>query len=336
MRTPPADITSESIQRTLLEGWQLALDTIEYVPEGGGSHHWRVSDEGGRLHFVTVDDLDNKPWIAGSRGAVFEGLRGAYRTAESLQVSAGLEFVVAPTPTTDGDVLRRLDERHTVSVFPHLDGRSYPFDSEIGDALRDKTLAMIIALHEATPVVRSRAPVHILDFSGRSHLEAFLADPDRDWTGGPFSEPAARLMAARADGITALIATFDYLSAVTLPARRETVITHGEPHPGNVMSVGGREVLVDWDTVGLAPAERDLTLIASDTGDEVERYERATGREVDPTVMMLYRLRWFLDDLASAARLFLNPHLDTDDTRRWREGLGFSLDLVPVWLDRLA
>jgi hypothetical protein len=50
----------------------------------------------------------------------------------------------------------------------------------------------------------------------------------------------------------------------------------------------------------------------------------------------LYRLRWYLDDLASATRLFRNTHRDTADTRKWRNGLAHDLDQLHRWLDRLS
>jgi spectinomycin phosphotransferase len=49
-----------------------------------------------------------------------------------------------------------------------------------------------------------------------------------------------------------------------------------------------------------------------------------TACELDPAVMTLYRLRWYLDDLASTVRMFRNPHRDTPDTRRWWLGLAAS------------
>ena len=61
-------------------------------------------------------------------------------------------------------------------------------------------------------------------------------------------------------------------------------------------------MLVDWDTVGLAPPERDLWMVASETGDELRRYTELTGRPVDPTALGLYRLRWALDDISCFVR----------------------------------
>jgi hypothetical protein len=63
---------------------------------------------------------------------------------------------------------------------------------------------------------------------------------------------------------------------------------------------------------------------------------RSAGRELDPAVITLYRLRWYLDDLASAVRLFRNVHRDTPDTRRWWDGLAPRLEQLPTWLDLLG
>ena len=40
------------------------------------------------------------------------------------------------------------------------------------------------------------------------------------------------------------------------------MITHGEPHPGNILRSRGRLLLIDWDTAGVALPERDLWHVA--------------------------------------------------------------------------
>lgn len=42
----------------------------------------------------------------------------------------------------------------------------------------------------------------------------------------------------------------------------------------------------------------------------------AAGRALDPAVIILHRLRWYLDDLASAIRMFRRQRRDTPDTRQ--------------------
>jgi spectinomycin phosphotransferase len=111
----------------------------------------------------------------------------------------------------------------------------------------------------------------------------------------------------------------------------ETVITHGEPHPGNVIrEPGGEVMLIDWDTVGLARPERDLWMVASDTGDELRHYTELTGRLVDVAVLGLYRMRWALDDLSCFIREVRAAHRRTLGTEHaWR-----SLELTVAQLTR--
>ena len=141
----------------------------------------------------------------------------------------------------------------------------------------------------------------------------------------PHSADLARL----ADG-------FDGLVESTAPARARQVVTHGEPHQANVMAVDGRLMLIDWDTVAMAPPERDVSQIAAADNAGIDRYQQATGRELDPAVLTLYRLRWYLDDLASTVRMFRNCHADTADTRRWLDEIAPWLDQLPRWLAQLS
>jgi spectinomycin phosphotransferase len=334
VRHPPQDLPLSSLEDALVRGWGFRTVSLSYVPEGGGSHHWHALDEGGQRRFVTVDDLDDKDWHEGTRDQVFDGLCSALGTAEVLRES-GLGFVVAPVVTHDGAVVLRLDGRYTASMFPYLDGRSYPFGPYLA-SLRDEALDMIGELHRSTSIVRDRAPGHILRYGDQRDLAAFLAEPDQPWDAGPFSEPARSLLAKHVSDMAELVECFERLKQQTAGARVQTVITHGEPHPANLIRKNHRLMLIDWDTTALAPPERDLSLIDPEPGSGIDRYEEATGHEVDFDVMTLYQLRWYLDDLASAARLFRRPHDKNPDTELWWQGLAPRIELLPSWLARLG
>jgi spectinomycin phosphotransferase len=336
MRSPPPDLVAQQLEAVLAEGWGLRAVSLEYLPEGAGSHHWTLTGGDGLRHFVTVDDLDNKDWIGGSREKVRDGLDRAYRTAATLRAEAGLQFVTAPIAARDGRFLRRVDERYSASVFPFLAGRSHGFGPYADARLRGSVLDMICVLHQSTPIVRTCAPRHVLRFAGREDLHAFLASPGQRWDSGPFAEAARRLLVPHAADLARLVTDFDRLVESTRRVRARLVITHGEPHPANVMAVDGRLVLIDWDTVGLAPPERDVSLIVTAANEGIERYQQATGIGLSPAVITLYRLRWYLDDLGSATRMFRNAHHDTADTRRWRDGLSGQLDRLPEWREVLG
>jgi spectinomycin phosphotransferase len=265
----------------------------------------------------------------------FSGLSRALSTATALRREAGLGFVVAPIPADDGRPLRRLDDQYSVSVFPFLPGRSFPFGPYPGARLRTKAVELVAALHQATPVVGDRAPVHSPGFAGRADLTAFLGEPSRPWDTGPFGDTARRLLAGHTTELGHLVDAFDQLVVRSAGSRVNPVITHGEPHPANLRSSGGQLYLVDWDTAALGPSERDLSLIAAGSAD-LDRYHRLTGRALDPAVIKLYRLRWYLDDLASAVKMFGRTHEDTADTRRWHDALTPQLDRLPGWIERAS
>jgi spectinomycin phosphotransferase len=314
MRTVPEDVDERELIRALFDGWGLDVAGVEFVPVGGGSHHWVAVDRAGRRHWVNVDDLDGKDFLGQTRDSVLDGLRRALDTARALH-EAGLEFVAAPVPASTGEAVLPLDARYTVAVFPFLDGASGEFGGRLEPAERDELVDVLVRLHAATPTVASLARPVPPAFSGRGALEQALLDLDRPWVGGPFAEPARALVAKHADRIQHLAVTFDRLADRVMAGAGRRVITHGEPHPGNLFRAGGRLLLIDWDTVGLAPPERDLWMV----GGGLARYAEASGRPVDDAGIRLYRLRWLLDDIASDVSLFRSVHRETADTElAWR------------------
>jgi spectinomycin phosphotransferase len=292
--------------------------TARYAAVGSGSYHWVVRDGDGEPLFVTVDDLDDKPWLGQTRAAVFDGLRTAMDTALALRHQAGLRFVTASIPAVDGTTVRPLDPRYAIAVFPFLPGISGRFGEDRSAAERGEVVDMLAALHKSTQAA-AQASVRAIALPGRGRLEAALRELGQPWPGGPFSEPARALLTRAAGQVHDLLRTFDQLAARVTAAARPPVITHGEPHPGNIIRAGTRRMLVDWDTVGLAPPERDLWMVASSEGEELRRYADATGRTADPAALTLYRLRWALDDLSAfVTRLRAVHHRTADAEHAWR------------------
>ena len=316
MRDRPAGIQDREVARALAEGWLIHAADLRYDAVGGGSYHWVTRDGEGQRWFVTVDDLDDKPWLGDSCAAVLDGLRAAMDTALALRREACLRFVAAPVPALGGETVRSLDSRYAISVFPFLDGISGRFGEDYPTRRPGELAEMLAALHQATPAL-TRAPVARIGLPRRGALDAALGDLDRPWLGGPYGEPARELLIRTIGQVRGLLASFDALARRV--AARETVITHGEPHAANFMRTGTGTMLIDWDTTGLAPPERDLWMIASDTGEELRRYTAATGRAIDPAALRFYRLRWALDDLSAfLARLLAARQRTADGEHAWR------------------
>ena len=269
MLSRPADLSADDIRDALAEGWGISAEALDYRAVGFGSHHWAAGE-----WFVTADRAG-------------PGLEPALRTAAALR-EAGLEFVVAPVLTRAGRATQPAGEGYLLSVYPYVDGRAGDFGPHRpGD--RDEVHAMLARLH-ASPAPPGIEPLD-LDLP----LGAELERARRAAGAGPYGQRAHDLLTARGAMIDDLLAEYGRLRE-TLPPSGAWVVTHGEPHPGNVLRTPDGLRLVDWDTVRLAPAGRDLWLV-----DDGPAYG-------------FFRLRWRLADIASFARDLSVPHAETADT----------------------
>lgn len=241
VRAVPNDIETSALIGALADGWGFEVEGAEYAAVGAGSYHWVVTDLDGTRRFLTVDDLDQKAWLGDTRDSACEGLRRAFDTAVVLR-NAGLGFVVAPIPTSRGETLRRIGPRHTIALFPFVDGQAGRY-GHYDDAARAAVVSMLAELHLATPAVGSVPRSVGLDLPGRRHLDAGLEELNHTWSGGPFSEPARQALASHASDVATLLSLADRLSADVEKRGSTWVVTHGEPHSANVMQVGNGHVL---------------------------------------------------------------------------------------------
>jgi hypothetical protein len=317
---PPAELETSVLRALLADGWGFDVAAADYAPVGGGSYHWIVDEVNGMRRFVTVDDLDRKPWLGETRESTFDGLRRAFETAVALR-NGGLEFVLAPIPTACGETVLRAGPRYTIALFPFVGGQAGRY-GHYDAATRAAVVSMLAALHAATPAVASVARRVDLNLPGRDRLEEALGELGETWSGGPFSEPARQALSRHASDVNELLALADRLASEVARRSSNWVVTHGEPHAANVMRSGEGEVLVDWDTVALAPPERDLWILVDDVADEgTIRYAEATGHQLDQVAIDFFRLRWDLADIAAFTDVLRSPHHRNEDTAKACAGL---------------
>ena len=251
-------------------------------------------------------------WRGTGPAAGYADLRAAMDTAIAL-AGAGLEFVLPPVPTIGGRALAPLGSERAITVFPYLDHASEGVGDEIPARDRIVLIDMLARLHNATSQAAGTAPVRRPDLATRPVLEAALGELGKPWNGGPYSEPARRLLARRASLLGQALASFDELAREAARSG-PPVVTHGEPHPGNFLRSAGAVYLIDWDSVGLALPERDLWGVADAESGEADRYAELSGRRVSAAAMRMYRMRWSLDEITLSLSEFRAPHEQNADT----------------------
>jgi Phosphotransferase enzyme family len=299
------------------------VDLLEYRAVGFGSHHWVATDNLGLRHFVTADELSSESRIGDEISVLGLHLRPALAAAIDLR-ALGCGFVVAPIATKADDPFVQFD-RYAVALFPFIEGHSFSFEESFGQAEREQVLELVAAPHRV-PITAIRPPR--VDEFAVPGLDQLDRSTDREAKStGPYAAVVSQLLIDNEGEIRRLIARYRILAAQYLGDPGPVVITHGEIHPGNVMLTSNGCVIVDWDTVLVAPPERDLWRLVQGDESVLQRYRDATGTVPNDWLVGLYDIRWDLAEIASFAAAFRIPHEDTEDTRMALEILHSALRL---------
>lgn len=306
----PPELSDADVLAAVRAGWDAQATGVVHLPVGFGAHHWRVAVGDGAGLFATYDRF-------GARHSA-TSLEAAYAGAIQLAV-AGLEFVLAPRPMLTGQVLRPIGAG-ALSCTPWVDG-SVVGDGAITD---DETAAVNIA--NLARLHRSPTPFHLErwrpldgdDLTGSLNLQVATR-----WRTGPYGEPARRAIADRLPELTTW--TRRLAELVRQADDRPWVVTHGETHTRNQLRIPEGIVFVDWESLKLAPRERDLaTLVQAGYGERVG---------ADRAMVELFDLEWRLTEIAEYADWFCRPHTGSADDDTAYEGLLDELERGPWWTD---
>ncbi|GAA4689041.1 phosphotransferase [Nocardioides nanhaiensis] len=287
MREPPPGLGEDTVLALVREHWLPDATTAVHLPLGFGAWHWQV-DLGYRPTLVATYDL---PTPARPRSV----LDDAY--AATADLAFALDAVVAPLPSTA--LTPTVDvpgQPGVLSCTPWVHGEPGRYGEPMTDDQAESTARTLARLHRASPPRRlpTWSTAVPSDLTGR--LTTSL-DDDASWRAGPLGTIARRLLAEHRDAVTADVEEHSRLLAEVESTRERWVVTHGEPHRGNQIDTLQRTLLVDWESVRLAPPERDLRWLPDPA---------AAG--ADPAVLRLVELEWRLDEVAQYALRFAGPH----------------------------
>lgn len=299
MRSRPTDIDDNTIANAVAEHWQSEVVEIDYLPWGFGAHHWRVVG-GDRQLFVTLDRLAPRHTAT--------SLEAAYAGAGTL-ADRGLALVCAPLPARSGRCTVDVGVG-VVSVTPWLDGQSVSeAQAQQPQHARAVTAALAILHGEPPPTGLPYWRPSV----GSNFAEELNAHTSQPWTSGPQAEQARRALAAHHPAITRWTSRYLELADIAHSRRDSWVPTHGEPHNDNqVMTELGLK-LVDWESLALAPRERDYA----------DLLDTAASNDLDPDPEMveLFALDWRLTEIAEYESWFSAPHTGTEDDLIALDGL---------------
>jgi spectinomycin phosphotransferase len=320
MLTEPVDLPPDTVLAVVREQWDPGVVSSAYLPRGAGAHHWVCSGRHQPRWFVTADPLPDTGRL--------DELLDTYAAARELATRG--HHVVVPTvaPSAEPAGVGVVVGAHLLTATSYLEGESGP-GAYADDNQRRLIAGALGSLHAERP------PDRILEWRPgpplRGELTVQLTRLDRPWTAGPFGESVRKALRRSGPELGRLFARFDALAAQALAGRDRWVPTHGEPHSANVLWQQGGPVLVDWESLRLAPRERDLRTVLRDAegAEPLSAYVAHGGTtDLDGDMAELFDLEWWLWNTADFATRFAGPHDGDADDERFHEV--FLAEVVPA------
>ena len=357
MLVEPPDLAADAVLDVVRAHWDDGLVAAAFVPVGTGAHHWVAAGKRRPRWFVTADDVTKDGRLdelldtyAAARelaarghhlvvptvppGSAGDARPRAVMDAADARDPAELLDPADPADSADpADLVDPVDPADPVGVVlpgtwegsvggylltvtGYLEG-----ESGAGDYVDDNQRALIAgalgALHAEPPPERARrwAPGP----PRRDVWTTRLASLEQPWTAGPFAEQVRGALQDNAVGVGRLLARYDELAAGALERRDDWVPTHGEPHTGNVLWLAGGPVLVDWESLRVAPRERDLRTVlrGADGALPLSAYTAHGGSpDLDDDMVELFDLDWWLAEVAGLVERLAGLHAGDDDDGR--------------------
>ena len=267
--------------------------------------------------------------LAGSASPYFVKLRSGPFDEMSLIVpqllhERDIKSVIAPLSTRSHRLWADLSD-FKVAVFPFVEGRDgYEIDLldqhwiDFGYALK--------ALHTARipSTVADRVQQEQYSDRWRKRVKEFqVLVEDTQFADAIAAELAAFLKRKR-DEVGELVRRAEQLASVLQTQSAPFILCHADIHAGNILIDADNHLyIVDWDTLILAPKERDLMFVGGGqflnkrSAEEEERlfYQGYGQTQTNPVAIAYYRYERIVQDIAA----YCEQILLTDDGGEDRE-----------------
>ncbi len=316
------DLADDLIIDCLQRDYGLRITKIEFLPLGAdvNTSVYRAVAEDGTPYFVKL------------RGGDFNELTIIVPNYLETQ---GISHLIAPIETKDGQLWTRLD-RFAVILSPFITGQD-GFTLHLTDRQWIELGETLKGVHSAKlpAEITDRLPRETYAPHWRDRVRAFQTIVGTTSFADPISAKLADLMRSEQDVISRLVRRAEELAAELQLRSLDFVVCHADIHGGNVLlNDRGELYVVDWDTLILAPKERDLMFIGAGIGKgwntprESELFFRGYGAtNIDPVALAFYRYERIVEDIAAFCEQILESDPDNQDRA---QGLHFlSCQFLP-------
>jgi len=237
----------------------------------------------------------------------------------------GLRHIIAPLTTQTGQLWATLDD-YAVIVYPFIDGRD-GYDVDLADRHWIEFGVTLKRIHTAS------VPRSIIDLIPRENyssewrdlVKMFLTRIEAEAFDDPVAAKTAAFLRTKRVEIQTLVERTDRLAQIVQTRSLDNVVCHADLHAGNIFITGdGALYIVDWDTVLLAPKERDLMYAGggqfgqarSAHEEEALFYQGYGATSIDRAALAYYRYERIIEDIAVECQLIFSTTNGSEDRER--------------------
>ncbi|BEP41842.1 phosphotransferase enzyme family protein [Variovorax sp. V15] len=310
MLTPP-DLPHEAIAQCLAGAYKLHDIRAEFLPLGADvdSAVFRIDASDGATYFLKL------------RRNGFD--RSVVAVPAFLHHDKGIEAVMAPLPTTGGQ-LSVQGHGFDWALYPFFEGRN-GFERALTSRQWVALGAALGAIHrtELPEALSAALPRERYDHHWREGVRRYQRRFINDVKGDDIAMRFLAFWEEHAEEIDNIVYRSEQLASILLERPPQLVPCHSDLHAGNVL-VGDddRLAIVDWDTLILAPKERDLMFIGGGVGhawnqphEEALFHEGygAKKEDIDAVALAYYRHERIMKDLLEFCDQMFDGTASTQD-----------------------
>lgn len=300
----PQELSSPQIGAVLAQAYGVRASHVVQRPAG--------ADAGATVYQVTTED-GARWWLKCRRYAVGDAV---WQVLQHLRGSLGLAEVAAPQSTRDGAPAVLADGLQW-TLFAYIEGQS-GFEAALSQAQWCRLGQVLRRVHETVlpqSLAKGLAQPVFDDDTAVERVGAWLQRGDSHWpVPDALAEDHLRSWRQHRPRIAEVWQRCVALRERLAGQRWSRVLCHGDLHAGNLLLRGdGGVCLIDWDSMLLAPRERDLMFIGAAVGGRWGRedppgFHDGYGPVATDTVRLAYYRHWrILHDLQEFHDLLLEP-----------------------------
>ncbi len=246
MKVDSPSIDKQALCRLIKDQYGLDVAGLTFVPQGEESYGYSLETSAQSRYFVKVCEHHSE-------------LNIRYEAASRLRTQCGLEFVVHPIATRQGEFQPNLGE-YAVAVFDFVEGIVSDRNG-FSDEEWQQVASLTAALHQSVrcpalpPLPVERFEIWFEDWL----LKVLSAIGDTRPPNSEWAREARKLLSREKNDILMTLEKLKQLAERACAITYEQALTHGDLKPENfIKDRRGNLHIIDWSKIAIAPPERDL------------------------------------------------------------------------------